>query len=68
MCAITKYFGYEDLPEELIVAGGTTIHGLDNVMTLEPSIRAWFEALELWFEAIVSNNSKLSYIFRPQRH
>jgi hypothetical protein len=37
-----------------------TIHDFYTVMTLEPSI--------VWFEAIVSNKSELSYLFRPQRH
>ena len=63
-----KCFGYEDLPKTLNVAGDTTIHGLDNVMTLDPSIHAWFDRLELWFEAIVSDNSKMSYPFHLQRH
>jgi hypothetical protein len=42
-----KYFGYEDSPEKLDAAGGTTIHGLDNVMTLEHSVRIWFDDLQL---------------------
>ena len=46
-----KEFGYEDLPEKLNGAG---IHNLDNVMTLDPSIHAWFDKLEIWFEAVVS--------------
>lgn len=50
-----KCFGYEDSPEKLNAAGGTTIHGLDNVMTLEHTVRIWFDDLQLWFEAIVSD-------------
>ena len=46
-----RCFGYEDLPEKLNGAG---IHGLDNIMTLDPSIHNWFDGLQLWFEAVVS--------------
>jgi hypothetical protein len=52
-----KYFGYENSRKKLDPAGGTTIHDLDNVMTLEHSVRIWFDDLQLWFEAIVSHNS-----------
>ena len=53
-----KYFGYENSREKSDPASsGTTIHGLDNVMTLEHSVRIWFDDLQLWFEAIVSHNS-----------
>lgn len=51
MWTILKGFGYEDLPERL---NGVGIHNLDNVMTLDPSIHAWFDKLEIWFEAVVS--------------
>jgi len=56
-------------PQKLNLVGGTTIHGLDNVMTLHLSIlRILFDELLLWFEAIVSDNSKISYPFRLQQH
>ena len=42
-----KCFGYGDYPEKLNVAGGTTVHGLDNVMTLDPSIPIKFDELLL---------------------
>ena len=44
-------FGYEDLPDKLSGAG---IHSLDNVLTLDISIRSLFDKLQLWFEAVVS--------------
>ena len=46
-----------DLPEKPNSVGGTTIRGLDNVMT----IRTWFDRLQLWFEAIVSDIRKLLF-------
>jgi len=52
-----KCFGYEDLPEKLNGAG---IHGLDNVITLDPGIHDWFDRLEIWFEAVVSDFKFLS--------
>jgi hypothetical protein len=54
---ILKCFGYEDLPERL---NGDGIHSLDNVMTLDPIIHDWFDRLEIWFEAVVSNFKFLS--------
>jgi len=68
MWAIMKCFGYGDYPETLKVVGGTTAHGLDNVMTLDQNIQVWFDALLLWFEGIVSDNSKMSYPFRVHQH
>ncbi|KAI9440706.1 hypothetical protein H4582DRAFT_1938896 [Lactarius indigo] len=47
--AILSCFGYKDLPESLKRSG---IHGLDNVMTLDPSCHDWFDSLLLWFEAV----------------
>jgi len=46
-----------DLPETLNDPGGTTIRGLDKVMT----IRTWFDRLQLWSEAIVSDIRKLLF-------
>jgi hypothetical protein len=55
--AILKCFGYEGLPERL---NGDGIHSLDNVMTLDPTIHDWFDRLEIWFEAVVSDFKFLS--------
>lgn len=49
---ILKCFGFGDLPERL---NGYGIHSLDNVMTLDPTIHDWFDRLEIWFEAVVSD-------------
>jgi hypothetical protein len=56
---ILECFGYEDLPERL---NGDGIHSLDNIMTLDPIIHDWFDRLEIWFEAVVSNFKFLSPI------
>jgi hypothetical protein len=50
--AILKCFGYEDLPERL---NGNGIHNLDNVMMLDLGIHDFFDRLEIWFEAVVSD-------------
>ena len=47
--AILKCFGYEDLPNS------NGIHSLDNVTTLDPGIHDFFDRLEIWFEAVVSD-------------
>ena len=52
MWSILACFGYEELPERLKGAG---IHSIDNVMTLSFDAHDLFDALELWFEAIVSH-------------
>ena len=54
---ILKCFGYEDLPKRL---NGDGINCLDNVMTLDPVIHDWFDRLEIWFEAVVSDFRFLS--------
>jgi hypothetical protein len=41
-----RYFGFEDLSEKLAT--------LENVMTLDANFCFFFEALDIWFEAIVS--------------
>jgi hypothetical protein len=46
-----KNFAYEGLLEKLI---GDGIHALDNVMTFSHDIHIWFDTLNLWFEAMVS--------------
>jgi hypothetical protein len=55
--AILECFGYKDLPDRLC---GDGIHSLDNVMTLEYDIHAWFDELKLWFEAVVSGLQSVS--------
>ena len=45
-----SYFGFEHLRENLV---GNGIHTLENILTLETSLRIFFEGLEIWFEAIV---------------
>jgi hypothetical protein len=38
------------------------IHTLDNVMTLDPIIHDWFDRLEIWSEAVVSDFIFLSLL------
>ena len=56
-CGLLRTLRSQNLPETLNDPGGTTIRGLDNVMT----IRTWFDRLQLWSEAIVSDIRKLLF-------
>ncbi|KAF5354222.1 hypothetical protein D9756_007009 [Leucocoprinus leucothites] len=62
MWAIMMRFGYHSLPDEL---NGPNIHRLENVMTLEPSFRACFNNLHVWFvETDEVNRYKLESRYR----
>lgn len=54
--AILKGFGYPKILQALNDHG---IHRLDNVMTLDLSLRDSFDRLELWLEAVDGVRSKL---------
>jgi len=49
-----KRFGYDSLLDEL---NGAQVHRLENVMTLDPSVHAMFDQLEIWFTATVRSTN-----------
>jgi hypothetical protein len=52
VCAVMKRYGQVDLIEEL---NGDQIHRLENVLTLTISLHYFFDKLDIWLEATVSD-------------
>jgi len=59
--SILRGFGLENLAQELLEEDG--VHGLGNLLSLEPVTHGYFDDLRLWFEA----TDKVHHLFTHQQ-